>query len=195
MSRTSENVKQWRKNTKSRMVQAMGGCCVVCKYFRCTDALQFHHLNPAAKDFDLGEIRASPVSWARIVAELKKCVMVCSRCHTEIHAGMTEVPAGAARFDPAWENYHQTFEPVMIPCPICGTPKRSDATYCSLRCAAKSRRKIEWERYDLIELRKSMSYSAIGQMIGVSDVAVAKRLRKLARGEGLEPPMGFRPTD
>jgi hypothetical protein len=195
MSYISDHVKQWRRSTKDRMVHAMGGSCVVCGYHRCIEALDFHHLDPTKKDYDLGKMRASPMAWSRIVVELKKCVMVCSRCHKEIHAGITEVPEGAAMFDPAFEDYRQIFKSTMTPCPVCGELKRPTARYCSLRCAATSRRKIEWERYDLIELTKTMNNSAIGRLVGVSDVSVAKRLRKLARGEGLEPPVGFLPTD
>ena len=52
MSYSSEKVKQWRKNTKNRMVAAMGGCCQVCGYNKSTNALEFHHIDPKEKDSD-----------------------------------------------------------------------------------------------------------------------------------------------
>jgi len=32
MSKKSEHVKNWRKNCKERIIQAMGGKCCVCGY-------------------------------------------------------------------------------------------------------------------------------------------------------------------
>lgn len=88
MSRSSENVKTWRQNTKRRMVQSMGGKCVICNYDRCPEALDFHHIDPFQKDFQMGDILASPQRWTIIVAELKKCVLLCANCHRELHAGL-----------------------------------------------------------------------------------------------------------
>lgn len=67
---------------KLRAVSHMGSRCVICKYDNPV-GLQFHHVDPFHKDF---EISAS-TSWKRILVELEKCVLVCANCHLEIHAG------------------------------------------------------------------------------------------------------------
>jgi 5-methylcytosine-specific restriction endonuclease McrA len=55
MSYSSEKVKKWRKNTKDRMVAAMGGCCQICGYSKSTNALEFHHIDPTVKEKGFGD--------------------------------------------------------------------------------------------------------------------------------------------
>jgi len=85
MSSRSEAVKKWRRNTKERIITAMGGKCACCGYNKCHDAMDLHHLNPNEKEFSFAAIRANPKNWDSIVQELRKCVLLCNRCHREIH--------------------------------------------------------------------------------------------------------------
>ena len=63
----------------------MGGGCRFCNYNKSIRALHFHHIDPALKEFAISQrIR----SWDAVVEELKKCVLVCSNCHAEIHDGL-----------------------------------------------------------------------------------------------------------
>lgn len=78
-----------RRKKKIRAVEYKGGRCRVCKYSRCMDALQFHHLDPSEKDFMLS--RVGSWAWERIVRELDKCVLLCNRCHTEVHANVLDL--------------------------------------------------------------------------------------------------------
>lgn len=56
----------------------------------------FHHLNPAEKDFQIAlKIR----SWKQIVAEAKKCCMLCVICHRKFHAGFITLPDNLPMFD------------------------------------------------------------------------------------------------
>jgi hypothetical protein len=102
----SQKVKEWRKRTKQRMIDAMGGSCVVCGYTRCSASLGFHHLDPSKKHFGFGGLRANPKSWEKISEELRKCVLICNRCHGEVHDGITIIPINAKRYD---ESYAQKF--------------------------------------------------------------------------------------
>jgi hypothetical protein len=67
--------------------------------------LALHHLDPSQKDLSLSAIRANPKNWETIVKELRKCVLVCHNCHSEIHAGVREVVNNAARFDEKYLDY------------------------------------------------------------------------------------------
>ncbi len=85
-----KNVRAWPHRTKERAVEYMGGKCLNCGYKRCLRALSFHHLDPQKKDF---RISARCASWESIVHELKKCVLLCSNCHMEVHDGLLIVGA------------------------------------------------------------------------------------------------------
>jgi hypothetical protein len=162
------------------MVQAMGGKCVCCGYDRTHETIDFHHLDPEVKEIGLANALVNPKSWSKIVAELKKCVAVCANCHREIHAGIMEIPADAASFDPAYEDYKQMEKDLKTAaCPVCESSMRPGNKTCSRACAATRTGKFDWSKYDLIELSKTMSNMAIARMVGASDVAVAKRLKKL----------------
>ena len=153
MSQKSEHVKKWRRKSKERIVTAFGGKCCICNYTKCFDALELHHLNPAEKEFSFGGVRANPKSWNIVVEELRKCIMLCSNCHKEIHNGITMIPENAPRFDEYFSDYKKfENEKLFDICPICGNKKRLKANTCSLECAAKKRGTVDWESIDLMDL-------------------------------------------
>lgn len=73
-----------RKLIKQWAVEYKGGRCEKCGYNKCIVALDFHHLNPKEKDFNLSN-RNLNMDWDVIKEELDKCILVCSNCHREIH--------------------------------------------------------------------------------------------------------------
>jgi 5-methylcytosine-specific restriction endonuclease McrA len=76
---------QRRRELRERAVAYLGGSCSICKYDGCASAFDFHHVNPLEKDFT---ISSKMTSWEAIERELKKCVLLCCRCHREVHDGM-----------------------------------------------------------------------------------------------------------
>jgi hypothetical protein len=73
---------------KIRLVEYKGGKCQICGYNKCFNALEFHHLNPNSKDFT---ISGKSLSFEKLKYEVDKCILVCSNCHSEIHAGLINV--------------------------------------------------------------------------------------------------------
>ena len=177
---SSQAVKDWRERTKDRVVRAMGGECQICHYHRCFKALELHHLDPSVKEYSLGAMRASPRSWDRIVIELRKCVLLCSNCHKELHAGETELPSGYARFDESYLTYEPEHRK-MNACPECGTMKSIYSTTCSRGCSAKRSWRVDWTKIDVVELvkRHGGNYTRAGMELGLSDSAVRKRFLKV----------------
>ena len=88
MSKSSEAVKQWRKNTKLKLITCMGNKCQICNYNKSTNALEFHHLDPNEKDFGISSILTK--SFASLVEESDKCILLCSNCHAEEHQKLYE---------------------------------------------------------------------------------------------------------
>lgn len=49
--------------------------------------LDFHHLDPTEKEFDVSQLVSRTVTPARLIAEMQKCIIACSKCHKKIHKG------------------------------------------------------------------------------------------------------------
>jgi hypothetical protein len=79
-----------RLRLKKRLVELRGGRCQICGYSRCLIALDFHHIDAKTKEFELSQ-RDLTRSWDKILVEAKKCALVCSNCHREIHAGIVDL--------------------------------------------------------------------------------------------------------
>ena len=78
-----------QKLIKIKAIEYKGGKCIICGYSKYVGALDFHHLNPEDKDFDISSLRS--YTWEIIKNELDKCVCVCRNCHSEIHGGKLSV--------------------------------------------------------------------------------------------------------
>ena len=76
-----------RRRIKETLVSENGGKCFFCGYNRYIGALEFHHKDPSQKDFHISQ---TGINKAR--EESKKCVLVCSNCHMELHANVIFLP-------------------------------------------------------------------------------------------------------
>ena len=70
-----------RLDFKTIAVAYKGGSCSVCGYDRNISALDFHHINADKKEHSFN----NPMTWKKTVIELDKCILLCCRCHREIH--------------------------------------------------------------------------------------------------------------
>ena len=68
--------------------KAEHGCQVCPEKEPC--ALEPHHLDPNEKDFNVSD-KSRHASWATLLKELNKCILVCRNCHSKIHAGIIKV--------------------------------------------------------------------------------------------------------
>ena len=87
-----EAVIEHRRGLKQKLVAEAGGACVLCGYGRCIAALQFHHVDPATKEFGIGR-GGSIISIDVLREEARKCVLLCANCHAEVEAGVANLPA------------------------------------------------------------------------------------------------------
>jgi 5-methylcytosine-specific restriction endonuclease McrA len=86
----AESVIRRRARIRDDVIAEAGGCCAICGYARNPAALQFHHIDPATKEFTLG--KGHTRSLERMRAEAAKCVLLCANCHAEVESGSTQVP-------------------------------------------------------------------------------------------------------
>ena len=83
-----EYAKKRITSIKAKCVEYKGGCCSVCGYDKCIQALEFHYLDPSTKEkhpSHRGIDRKK--SFESLKPELDKCVLVCANCHREAHFG------------------------------------------------------------------------------------------------------------
>ena len=73
---------------KKRAIEHKGGKCVECGYDKYYGALEFHHIDPTKKDFQISTNLSR--AWEKLKKELDKCILVCSNCHRELHANIRE---------------------------------------------------------------------------------------------------------
>ncbi len=83
MSCRARVARERRNAMKQRCVDYLGGACVDCGYNRCLAAMDFHHVEPEHKDFEIGRYKQR--EWSKLKIELDKCVLVCRNCHAERH--------------------------------------------------------------------------------------------------------------
>lgn len=78
-----------RKKMKMWALEYKGDRCEKCGYNKSISALEFHHLDPAEKDFSISSSTLSN-NWEKIKKELDKCIVLCSNCHRELHEKIKE---------------------------------------------------------------------------------------------------------
>lgn len=72
----------------AKLKEVRGGKCIRCEYNKCLKALEFHHLNPVEKDFTISNDHFKLLD---AVNESKKCILICSNCHKELHDGLWDI--------------------------------------------------------------------------------------------------------
>lgn len=70
---------------KYKLVPDRGGKCERCGYDKNLAALEFHHMDPQLKLFTLNARNIERRSDEEVLEEYKKCELLCSNCHAELH--------------------------------------------------------------------------------------------------------------
>lgn len=81
--RRSRSVVDWRRRIKKKAIDYKGGKCQNCGYCKSVFSMDFHHVDPKKKDYNISSKNTR--SWEKTKKELEKCVLVCKNCHGEIH--------------------------------------------------------------------------------------------------------------
>lgn len=87
----SEAVSKRRRLVKKKLVEEAGGRCTLCGFDQHPAALQFHHVDPSTKSFQIAEGGLTR-GIERSRAEAAKCVLLCSNCHAQVEVGAKSIP-------------------------------------------------------------------------------------------------------
>lgn len=163
-----------RKELKLKAIDFLGGKCVKCGYDKCSNALEFHHVDDR-KEFGISK-KGYTKSWKKIKNELKKCVLLCANCHREEHydeksmAILSEVLIKRKRAETIIET--PTF------CINCNQ-KTKNKKFCSLQCYHKFLSQNIPSLEEILDVfSEKKSFLATGKHFNVSDNTVRKWLKK-----------------
>lgn len=70
---------------KLELIDYKGGRCEICGYCKNISALDFHHIDPTTKEFQLDIRHLSNTNIDKLKNEVDKCSLLCANCHREIH--------------------------------------------------------------------------------------------------------------
>ena len=162
--------RMYQTNNKKKAVEDLGGKCQICGYNKCIEALDFHHINPKDKTFNIATKMG--MSFEKLKPELDKCILLCSNCHRELHY-LEKFPNEDYRKNvETMENIHKKhLEKVERYESSKETPQERKNRILSYR---KVKRPSTYEQF-LKELKElNNNYCAMGRKYGVSDNAIRK---------------------
>ena len=182
MLTNSQKVSEFRKRRKLNLIHVCGDKCNLCGYDKNISALEFHHINPATKEYEISSGVCHDLE--KDLAEIKKCILVCANCHREIHDGLYRIDELIEHkiFD---ENVANELRQDKIQkttakeyfCDKCGKKisRYSDSGLC-FDCMRKQYRVVEQRpsRDELKQMIRALSFTKIAEQYNVSDNAVRK---------------------
>ena len=166
-----------RWTMKLRCIKHLGGKCELCNYDKCPEALDFHHRDPSTKSFTISGRMSR--SWDVLRPEVEKCMLLCANCHRETH-WKERTDKNALVYD----------EPAIRKISKKAARKleiyndRVEASLINPRIKLIGNGKINWPSNDeLHELVITSSFVSAANVLGVSDSAIRKHLRR----QGIDP--------
>ena len=173
-----EAVTLFRQKRKDNLIRMCGGKCVLCGYDKCNAALEFHHIDPSLKSYQLSSGNCHKIE--DDIAEVKKCLLVCANCHREIHNGFYDEKK---LFE--YQYIDSIIEQELLTsnkteerfCSCCKKPitKYSKSGLCNV-CAQRNRAKVKNKptKEELKKLIRVLPFTKIAESYNVSDNAVRK---------------------
>lgn len=87
---TSRRMRERGNLLKQKCVEYKNNKCYICGYNKYIGAMDFHHIDPTRKEFNISEFRSFTFG-DKVRYELDKCILVCSNCHREIHGNIVSI--------------------------------------------------------------------------------------------------------
>ena len=171
-------VTDFRKRRKENLIRVLGSCCCLCGYNKCIGALEFHHVEPENKKYQLSSGNCHKIE--DDLEEAKKCILVCANCHREIHT--TDIYQNVDLWK--YQIYNDDFANSLLvkeqeecKCSNCGKiiSRYSKSGMCA-SCVQIGKRKVENRpsREELKKLIREMPFTKIAELYNCTDNAVRK---------------------
>lgn len=177
-------------NRKKAAILSKGGSCEDCKQTFPYQVYDFHHLDPAQKEFQWSRMRERTI--ASIKNELAKCVLLCANCHRIRHIELKDLENSSDYSDNFQLQDKEVKKPnICLDCPkeILGASSRCLDCTRAFQREFPLNEKISWPTNEELQvLVWNTPRSTLAKQLGVSDIAIGKRCRK--RGLS-QPPRGY----
>lgn len=146
---------------KLELIRLMGGKCSKCGYDKNIAALDFHHINPKEKEFQLDSRHLSNTHMDKIIEEAKKCVLLCANCHREVHYPEQDMDTLSSKD----LNNKSILKPKkrQSVCEVCGKTFdwQKGKRFCSEKCRQESKgyppKEEVMKKYDELKSQKKVA--------------------------------------
>ena len=173
-----------------RVYDIIGYDCWYCGYDKGISGqsmLDFHHIDPKNKLFNLSTRETVGHSWNRVKEELQKCVSLCCRCHREYHYGLISDSIINDIYKSKWIDINNDINKMMLLnnkkegriCAICNNEFFKYTKYCSSECCEIGKRKVKDRpsKEQLLKEIEKTNYCIVGKEYGVSDNTIRKWIK------------------
>ena len=178
---SSQATSDFRRRRKANLVKVCGDKCNLCGYNKTIAALEFHHINPEDKEYNIAA-KGTCHQLETDLKEAQKCILVCANCHREIHENLYNKDFLLSNrifiediANALIEERNKLQEKTHYYCKTCGKEISRGAIYCS-ECVKETRRVVQDRpnREELKQLIRAMPFTHIGKQYGVSDNTIRK---------------------
>lgn len=172
----SEIVSNFIRRRKKDLKSVFGSKCCLCGFSEVQNALEFHHVVPQEKSFNISGHISQTKSLKCQLEELKKCILVCANCHRGIHCGIYAIPSDWQKYydDNIAQNLLSKLDKKTYYCHRCGAEISHGAKYC-VACSNLVARTCERPNREALKQKiRSTTFVDIATQYGVSDNAIRK---------------------
>lgn len=178
---SSQATSDFRRRRKINLIKVCGNKCNLCGYNKTISALEFHHINPEEKEYNIAA-KGTCHQLETDLKEVQKCILVCANCHREIHENMysqTELLNKRIYLEDIAneliKDRNNLQQATHYYCKTCGKEITRGAIYCS-ECVKETRKIIQNRpsREELKKMIRTMPFTHIGKMYGISDNSIRK---------------------
>lgn len=161
-----QKTRAWTR--KLKLVNEKGGGCQKCGYCENLAALEFHHINPENKSFNIDARKIGNTKWEIILKEVEKCILICSNCHAALHSPDSEIKKVSILAEkelPNLDDQMRKRQPKKTNVrKTLGIPQKKKGNWPNV----EEMKKLVWEKPS----------TELAKQIGVSDVAIKKFCKK-----------------
>ena len=99
------------ERVRRKVYGMLGTACWRCEFdagFEAISVLDFHHMDEKTKLFTLQTRNMCNRAWDVVLEEMKKCCLLCCRCHRLFHAGLVSADEIKGIHERKWKEIEET---------------------------------------------------------------------------------------